>query len=803
MGDQELVEERFQADVLKLDQHYQRELRALSESHEEQRRHWEAQMQEAFENAEEHRRVMEEEMEQERESLNREWTKERRELESLHKEELDKVIVRNRQQQKDLEDFVSSAQTKEIELSRQLNDLHNRLQESLEIKDELLAQSESKALQAELLLSQMVEDFKQERTEHLSNQLELEARYNEMLGISEGQITERIGLLTERDDLKMKIEELELLLKQAAEDFELERKELQEHASVLEEKLKDNVENEKDDLIAEREMFTRRIQALEEELDQVSTSMENDEKTEMRGSNDLVTFTEGNENVRESISFSGEEQKTCQSPENHIDDFVESSNEELVCSSLFLDETVMDSLDAEHRGPENILNVCQEYDNEAPAADDDSEDPEQDNEMAPTENISEESENQDDSDSQTGELLPDEAEEDAHVSCCSTETGLCSEEGTNSNHRNIENKKESVSVETQCEAASSLEVFEDEDSDEDAVDGEKQTARASCEDESKPQDDSGSFSHEDGPGHETVAEPPVLGETGDPGELSLEDPEVNVLPNNSHRYKQEAELVSDSDCEHLTADRKDERADCSHDCLQHLEKDGDCENQDAKLQGLYSTATEENVLLHEKISLLQQKTEILESLLAHNTEKIKTGHQVLEENYNLKVKMVLLMEHVKGLEIKALKMTDLQIRYEDCMCENAKLKEQNCELEKSVWSLETRMNIFHDFQDEQLSLVDEISRMREENARLSGLFGELEQQYETLPAMHPDAGRSQSPTGEDSLDLTSQPEVKVQAVSDLENCCEEFEKQNSKLRRAVTELQDKSQTLDETTQAHR
>ncbi|XP_035023848.2 ninein isoform X1 [Hippoglossus stenolepis] len=799
-GDQELVTERFQADVLKLDQHYQRELRALSESHEEQRRHWEAQMQEAFENAEEHRRLMEEEMEQERESLTQEWTKERRELESLHKKELDKVIVRNRQLQKELDDFISLAQTKEIELSRQLNDLHNRLQESLEVKDQLLAQSESKALQAELLLNQTVEDFKQERTEHLSNQLELEDRYNEMLGISEGQITERIGLLTERDNLKMKIEELELLLKQAVEDFELERKELQEHASVLEEKLKDNVENDKDDLRAEREMFTRRIQELEEELDQVSTSMENDEKTEIRGSNDLVPFTEENENIRESISFSGEEQKTCPSPENQIDDFVESSNQELDCSSPFLDETVMDALDAEHRGPENIINVCHEYDNEVPATDDDSEDPEQDNQMAPTENIGEESENQVVSDCLTGDLNSDEAEDDAHVSCCSTETGLCSEEGTNSNHRNIENKKESVSVEMQCEAASSLEVFEDEDAD---ADGEKETARASCEDESKPQDDSGSFSHEDEPCHETVAEPPVLGETGDPGELSLEDPEVNVLPNNSHRYKHEAELVSDSDCEHLTTKRKDERADCSHDCLQHLEKDGDCENQDAKLQGLYSTATEENVLLHEKISLLQQKTEILESLLAHNSEKIKTGHQVLEENYSLKVKMVLLMEHVKGLEIKALKMTDLQIRYEDCMCENAKLKEQNCELEKSVWSLETRMNIFHDFQDEQLSLVDEISRMREENARLSGLFGELEQQYETLSAMHPDAGRSQSPTGEDSLDLTSQPEVKVQAVSDLENCCEEFEKQNSKLRRAVTELQDKSQTLDETTQAHR
>ncbi|XP_050934106.1 LOW QUALITY PROTEIN: uncharacterized protein LOC127143599 [Lates calcarifer] len=316
------------------------------------------------------------------------------------------------------------------------------------------------------------------------------------------------------------------------------------------------------------------------------------------------------------------------------------------------------------------------------------------------------------------------------------------------------------------------------------------------EDEYKPQDvptsDCGSSSHEDEPCHETVVDPSVLEETGDPG---VEGAEVSCLPNNSYHHKQE---VQDSGSERLTAEIKDEHADCAHDSPEHLDEDGDCEDQDCslpKLQALYNTATEENILLHEKISLLQQKTEILENLLAHNSEKAKTGHQVLEENYSLKVKMILLMEHVRELEMKALKMTALQIRYEDCMCENAKLKDQNSELEQRVWSLESRMNIFPDFQDQQISLMDEISRMREENGKLSELFGELERQYETLSAVHPEE--------EDLLDLTSQLEVKVQAASDLEDCCEEFEKHNTKLRRAVTELQDKSQTLNETTQAHR
>ncbi|XP_039993166.1 uncharacterized protein LOC120795359 [Xiphias gladius] len=362
----------------------------------------------------------------------------------------------------------------------------------------------------------------------------------------------------------------------------------------------------------------------------------------------------------------------------------------------------------------------------------------------------------------------------------------------------------------ECEPLPSLKVFEGVGADKDATHGENKIALESCEDEYKPRDlptlNSGSSSPEDEPCHETVVYPSVLEETGDPGELYLEDVEVNCLLNNSHHHNQEAELVSDSDCENLTGILKDEHADCAHDCLEDLDQDGDCEGQDRslhKLQVLYNTATEENILLHEKISLLQQKTEILENLLAHNSEKIKTGHQILEENYSLKVKLILLMEHIKELEIKALKMTDLQIRYEDCMCENAKLKDQNSELEKRVWSLESRMNILHNFQDKQISLVDEISRMREENTKLSELFGELERHDEILSAVHPDAGQSESPTEEDLVDLTSQLLVKVQTASDLEECCEQFEKQNTKLRRAVTDLQDKSQTLNETTQSHR
>ncbi|XP_070698807.1 ninein [Pempheris klunzingeri] len=717
-GDQESVAKRFQADVLKLEQHYQSELKALTESHAEQQLLWEAQMQEALENAEEQRRMMQEATEQERESLNQEWQKERRELENLHKEEMEQLGMKNQQLQKELDDFLSNAQTKEIELSRQLNDLHNRLQGSLETKDELLAQSEQKALETELLLNQTVEDFRQERAELMSSLSELEAKYNKMHSICERQVTERIELLTERDDLKMKIEELEMLLQQATVDFEFERKELQECVSAFEENLKDNPENDREELIAEREMLKIRIKELEKELKQVLPSVEKAKEEEMRESND----------------------------DDDGDILAASASD---CLSPFLAEKDVD------------VETMTEVPNEVNGG--------------------------------TGREDPESTSCDRHK----PESPV-----PNETRSDVVTKNEVgvVSSEMPCEAASSLEAFEGVDADEDATDGENKVALESCEEENKPQDVTTSVnlssSREEEPCHEFVVDSSVLEETGDHDEPSL-DAEVNSLANSSHNHRQEVELF---DCEYLTTEIKRE---CAHDCLETLDEDadrGDGKFSLLELQALYKTSTEENILLHDKISLLQQKAEILEKLLAHNSEKVKNGHQVLEENYSLKVKIVLLMDHVKELEIKALKMTELQINYEDSMCENTILKDQNGELEKRIWSLESRMNIFQDFQDQQIALVDEIGRVREENSKLSELFSELERQSEIVLTAQPGGGRSESPTEEA---LLGQLELKVQPETDLASSCEEFERQNTELRKALTELQDESLALNEATRAHR
>ncbi|KAI1895270.1 hypothetical protein AGOR_G00104570 [Albula goreensis] len=216
-GDQEAVSERFQTDVSKLEQHYQTELQDLSERHAEEKAKWKSEMEEAAQAAEEGKRALQEALEQEKQSLTQELVKERDLLEQSHREEFDALAAKNKELQNELENLISTAQSKEIELSRQLNELHNRLQENLDAKDELLAQSEKKAQEIELLLRQAVEDFEQEKAELQGNLDELEERNKETLSLAEKNVEEREKLVAETDQLRSKIQVMEAEIHQLAE----------------------------------------------------------------------------------------------------------------------------------------------------------------------------------------------------------------------------------------------------------------------------------------------------------------------------------------------------------------------------------------------------------------------------------------------------------------------------------------------------------------------------------------------------------------------------------------------------------
>uniref|UniRef100_A0A8C9RLN1 Ninein n=1 Tax=Scleropages formosus TaxID=113540 RepID=A0A8C9RLN1_SCLFO len=146
---------------------------------------------------------------QEKESLKQDLKREHNHLEKQHKEELEALMVLNQNLQNELERLVGNAQTKEIELSRQLNDLHNRFQENFDTKDQLLAQSEEKVQQMELLLRQAVEDFELEKAELQDSLTELEEKNKETLALAEKHVEEKKQLLAEMNYLKSKILERE------------------------------------------------------------------------------------------------------------------------------------------------------------------------------------------------------------------------------------------------------------------------------------------------------------------------------------------------------------------------------------------------------------------------------------------------------------------------------------------------------------------------------------------------------------------------------------------------------------------
>lgn len=653
---QESVEKRFQADVLRLEQDYQSELQALSESHAELRLGLEVQLQEALENVEKEQRLAEETIADERERLDHQREEDQHELENRYEERVKDLVAINQQLQQEVDALVGKAQTKEIELSRQLNELHSRLQESLEARDKLLAQEEEKkSLERELLI--------REKTEQ------------------------------ERDDLKVKVEELEVLLRQAAVDFELERKELQEEITILEKRLKDVPESNEQELVPG--------EALRNSFEQSEV--------------DLVL------SPTEEASMLDEE-------ENYIVDLTKVQD--------VRDENYEDR----NLGGGDVTD---------PAT----------------------------SEEELLTYIPkDEDQQPEGTNCCSPgifSAVSCEDsdpDGFVLSLNRFGDDASGQSASTQSKGENVVGGCENGEAPESCGEGRKPRDVPALEDNGAPP--------EDKPSHETAVATQGLQESRDPAEMFSVDFEVPCFSHNSHERRWEAEPQ--------TADQASDKL--THDGVKPPDRGAGCESGGCPLvalQLLYNTAAGENVLLREKASLLQQKTEVLEDLLAQNSDKIQTSRLALEENHGLKVQVLLLLEHVRELELKALGVTHLQVQYEGCTLENARLRCHNRQLERRIWSLEDGPSVFHDLQKHLK--VDENTRMRDNGtARLC----ELE-------------GRGLTARAPPDLDGGDQLQVEVQEAVDLQGCCSQLERQNWGLRRALTELQDQSQALDRSTLAQR
>lgn len=660
---QDSVEKRFQADVLRLEQDYQSELKALSESHVEMRLGLEAQLQEALENIEKERKLAEETIALEQERLDQRREEDRHDLENCYKERVKDLATINQQLLQEVDSLVAEAQTKEIELSRQLNDLHTRLQESLKARDKLLAQTERRTLESELLIRERIEQ--------------------------------------ERDDLKMKVEELEVLLRQAALDFELERKELQEEVTILENRLKYSLEGKGQELIpgdAIRNSF-------EESVNQVLSPAQ---KTNMLD----------------------EEENCFKNVQDALDDIYED-------------------------GDGGDLTVCAERVEEPLPS-------------IPTKRDFHSEVHQD-----------DEGDTESHR-CSPGIFSTASCEYLNPDGSVISENR--CGVNASGKSASTQMPWENDGADKHSeganilVGGENGEAPESCGQEIKPQDvpaleDNGALP-EDERSRETAVGTLGPQESHDPAEMSLVDFEVPYLSHNCHEQRREAEPPTAAQAGN----------EMKHDGVKPPDTGNICEGGGCPLvalQLLYNTAARENNLLRDKASLLQQKTEVLENLLAHSGDKVQASRLALEENHGLKVQVLLLLEHVKELELKALGMTQLQVQYEDSTLENARLRWQKQQLERKIWSLEDRPSSSH--RVPKHLKVDEKAGIRDGGTIV---LCEL---------------KRRSSRGLDGSSTMAE----VQPVLDLQGCCAQMERQNWGLRKALTELQDQSQALDRSTLAQR
>uniref|UniRef100_W5N1Z9 Ninein n=1 Tax=Lepisosteus oculatus TaxID=7918 RepID=W5N1Z9_LEPOC len=207
-SDQEAVSERLQKDMSKLELRHQNELQDLTMRHTEEKAQWEFEKEEILRESEEEMERLRDSLKREKECVSQEFEREREMMEKSYKEQLNGLIAKNEQVQHELEAFIHTAKVKESELTKQLADLPKDLQQNLNAKDELLIQAQKKADDLELLLKQAVEDFEQEKAEIQGQLTDLEEKNKENLNLLEKQWAEIQSLVAENSRLQIRILEL-------------------------------------------------------------------------------------------------------------------------------------------------------------------------------------------------------------------------------------------------------------------------------------------------------------------------------------------------------------------------------------------------------------------------------------------------------------------------------------------------------------------------------------------------------------------------------------------------------------------
>ncbi|XP_061599314.1 ninein-like [Cololabis saira] len=878
-SDQDSSAGRFQADVLRLERHYQSELASLSERHAEQTLLWESELATAVAAATE-----------ERAGLRRGWEEERAALAGEHAQDVEALRAESRLLQEQLEEAAGTAQRTDIQLSRQLNELHGRLQEQHTLRAD-----------AELLLARTVEDFRGERAELLARAEEMEAEREELTGKVEeleaknaeleAKNTEVVEELEAKNaELEAKNAELEAKNAELVEELAAKNAELEAKNAELEAKNAE-LEAKNTELEAKRDELTAKVEELEAknaelEAKNVELDARNDEldarnaELEAKNAELEAKNAELEAKVEELEAKNAEleaknaelEAKNAELEAKNVE--LEAKNAELEAKNTELEakNAELEAKNAELEAKRDELTAKVEEleakDAELEATDAELE-AKRDELLSVSENqvaegIQQIQAERDDLTAKVSELEVKHAELEELLKQAALDFQLEREEliarasELEANHQELTAKVEELEAKVEElevkhadllagsesrgaegirriqaerddlaakvseleaknaeleellkqaaldfqlereELQENLTAAEAELRDERERGAEREQLRVKVEElrvevcrlsapARKPADeaDEASDARQDG-----VEDARDAGGDGDaPDELAeaLEsrnhDDEPQNPPEGEHGQLREASAAGSRPEE---AGNPGQRP--ADDAEANTREETECEGLLGVRASHAAAAAEEKLLLQQKISLLQQKTEILENLLAHHGDRVSAGRRALEENYGLKVQMLLLMEQLRQLEAAALASA----------CENARLQEQNGDLERRVRSLEGGGDVVYGDEDGPAVLAGEVRRMRAENAELLRLLGEVERQDET-----PDGGETPV-EAEAFLDLEEEDEDEEEEEDKpLQESCRRSERRNGELRRALAALQDRSQALDQTTRAQR
>ncbi|XP_005996034.1 ninein [Latimeria chalumnae] len=300
---------RYELEKNSLEEHYKQELHDLMEQYSEEKAQWEFEKEEILQENEEATENLKEMLQNEKEMVIFTLSKEKEQMEKSFKDQLNKLILKNQELEKELVDLRTIAKRQEADLPLQMNQLQNELEKKHQEKEELLSQNKEENTKVNLLLKKLENDYEQEKEVLTSKLLILEAQIEEKSKDAEKEKTE---MCLEISRLESKVRGLEkemavlLRLQDLYDGCRKENTEMSSMISQLQSKIKQLEEDGVAfaDLQKVHEQTVKENSKMSSEIIGLQQKMQEMEKCATSLDNLIKTYEKaGEQNVKASIEI--------------------------------------------------------------------------------------------------------------------------------------------------------------------------------------------------------------------------------------------------------------------------------------------------------------------------------------------------------------------------------------------------------------------------------------------------------------------------------------------------------------------